>query len=199
MVALVHQRGRTADLHAIDPFADRTVTEPELWWCDITDAAFVLGSRQSPDLVDLAACERAGLDLVRRRSGGGAVVLRPADIVWIDAVLPHGVAPADVRDSMVWIGERWRDAVAPVVPAGTDLTVHTGGMHVDALVGPRLFRRRRSRRGARRTVASSSGSASAAAVTGSACRAWFTDASISRRCPTCSSATARRARSSSRL
>jgi lipoate-protein ligase A len=116
-----------AELHALDPFAGRTVTEPEVWWCDHDDAAIVLGSRQTEAVLDHDACARAGLEIVHRRSGGGAVLLAPGAVVWIDAIVPHGVAPDDVRGSMVWIGDRWRIAIAPFV-AAADLVVHAGGM-----------------------------------------------------------------------
>lgn len=125
MVDVVHRRGSVADLHAADPFAGGGDVVPQVWWCDFVDAALVLGSRQTPDLLDLAACERAGLAVARRRSGGGAVLLRPDAVIWIDVVLPTGVAPDDVRASMVWIGERWREALGGNEPA---LTVHAGGM-----------------------------------------------------------------------
>lgn len=127
MVAIVHRRGRVAELHAIDPFAEREVAGPEIWWCDITDAAIVLGSRQHPGLLDREAVDRAGLTIADRRSGGGAVVLRPDDVVWVDLVLPHGVAPDDVRGSMVWVGERWRAAIEPIAD-GREIDVHRGGM-----------------------------------------------------------------------
>ena len=136
MVEVRHQRGSVADLHGLDPFAGRTLTDPEVWWCEPTDDAVVLGSRQAADLVDESACARAGLSIVRRRSGGGAVLLRSDAVVWIDAVLPHGVAPDDVRGSMVWIGERWRQVLAESVARsgaasgvdGRSLEVHRGGM-----------------------------------------------------------------------
>src|SRR5690606_5160197 len=81
---------------------------------------------QTPDVVDADACRAAGLGIVRRRSGGGAVLLRPDAVAWIDVVLPHGVAPDDVRGSMVWIGERWAAVLAASV-RGT-VAVHAGGM-----------------------------------------------------------------------
>lgn len=127
MVAVVHRRGKVAELHGVDPFVEREVVAPEVWWCDVTDAAIVLGSRQRPEILDREACDRAGLTIAGRRSGGGAVVLRPDDIVWIDAVMPHGVAPDDVRGSMVWVGERWCDAIGSIV-GGRALDVHRGGM-----------------------------------------------------------------------
>jgi lipoate-protein ligase A len=128
MVDVVHRRAAVADLHAVDPFADGPIDGPQVWWCDFADAAMVLGSRQAPDVVDPAACERAGLGVVRRRSGGGAVLLRPGAVAWLDVLLPHGLAPDDVRGSMVWIGERWREALAAQAAPGTLLEVHRGGI-----------------------------------------------------------------------
>lgn len=52
--------------------------------------------------------------------------MRRAAMLWVDVVLPPGIAPDDVRGSMVWIGERWCDVLASVVDA--PLTVHRGGM-----------------------------------------------------------------------
>lgn len=129
MARVVVQHGTVEELHALDPF-DRPVDGPEVWVCDLSDSAIVIGSRQSADLVDAERCRAAGLSVVRRRSGGGAVLLRPDAVVWIDVVLPRGVAPDDVRGSMVWIGERWAEVLGGAVPAATAarLTVHRGGM-----------------------------------------------------------------------
>lgn len=118
--------GTVAELHRLDPFVDDAPAEPAIWWCRPHDDAIVLGSRQSFALVDRAACERAGLAVVRRRSGGGAVIMRRSSVTWIDVVLPPGFAPDDVRGSMVWIGECWRDVLADVVDEPLD--VHRDGM-----------------------------------------------------------------------
>lgn len=131
MASVITRTATIAELHALDPFTQRPPdvgdqTGPEVWVCVPTDAAIVLGSRQTPDLVDAEACRAAGLDVVRRRSGGGAVLLRPDAVVWIDVVLPHGVAPDDVRGSMVWIGERWAELLEPLASGRVD--VHRGGM-----------------------------------------------------------------------
>jgi lipoate---protein ligase len=129
----VHRRGSVADLHGLDPFAGGSLaaplTRPAVWWCDSTDAAIVLGSRQQPTTVDAAACEARGLAVVRRRSGGGAVLIRPDAVVWLDLVLPHGVAPDDVRGAMVWAGQLWQNALQDIGALGDlDATVHAGGM-----------------------------------------------------------------------
>ena len=53
------------------------------------------------------ACRRAGVDVVRRRSGGGAVLLRPGEVTWIDVIVPAGTlaGPTDVHAPMVWLGQ----------------------------------------------------------------------------------------------
>lgn len=118
-----------AELHALDPFAAGSIDAPQVWWCRPDHDAIVLGSRQEPDLLDPVACAAAGLTIVRRRSGGGLVVIRRDAMVWIDLVLPNGVAPDDVRGAMVWAGERWRSALIEVAGAAADrLRVHDGGM-----------------------------------------------------------------------
>lgn len=125
---VVHHRATVAALHALDPLAT-PVERPALWWCEPTDDAIVLGSRQTPAILQRGAVERAGLAVVRRRSGGGVVLIEHGAIVWVDHVLPHGIAPDDVRGAMVWAGEVWAAALAPLVPAGGgDVTVHRGGM-----------------------------------------------------------------------
>jgi lipoate---protein ligase len=130
-VRVEHQRTTVAELHADRPAdLDRGAT---VRWCEPTDAAIVLGSRQSPDLLDAQACAARGLTIVRRRSGGAAVLIRPDAVVWIDIVVPHGIAPDDVRGSMIWAGHAWRAAlgdIGAIDPAGT--TIHEGGMVASA-------------------------------------------------------------------
>ena len=120
MARVVLHRATVAELHGLVPFADDAGADPagttgdvEVWWCDPTDAAVALGSRQRPEMLDPDACARAGLGVVRRRSGGGAVIVRPGEMCWIDLIVPHGVAPDDVRGSVDtlrnWCAEYGRD------------------------------------------------------------------------------------------
>jgi lipoate---protein ligase len=91
--------------------------------------ALVLGSSQDRSLVDADACERAGVAVVQRRSGGGAVLVLPGEAVWIDLVLP-ATDPrwdADVGRASWWVGEAWAAAVA-CAGGPTDLAVHRGPM-----------------------------------------------------------------------
>src|SRR5262245_30470553 len=123
----VARAGTVRDLHALDPLTAVTQAA-EVWWLQPTDIAVVLGSRQSADLLDAAECDRLGISVVKPRSGGGAVVVVPDPSVWVDIGAPTGSAPGDVRGSMIWAGELWRRALAPLIGDGRALTVHTGPM-----------------------------------------------------------------------
>lgn len=118
-------RGSAALFHA-RPLEDPV--RPEVWAFDVDTPAVVLGSRQHDGEVDVAACSAEGIDVVHRRSGGGAVLLAPGDIVWIDVILPAGDPRwvADVGAAMVWMGEAWSAALARLGVTGLD--VHRGRM-----------------------------------------------------------------------
>lgn len=93
-----------------------------LWWFEVDRPAVVLGSSQSETTVDLAACEAAGMQVVRRRSGGGAVMLLPHEVMWLDVIIDRDDArwDDDVGRAMWWIGEAWIQAL-------TELGVGAGG------------------------------------------------------------------------
>lgn len=52
---------------------------------------------------------RRGLDLVKRRSGGGAVVVAPSAQVWIDLFVPRDdpLHEDDVGRAADWVGDLW--------------------------------------------------------------------------------------------
>jgi len=115
--------GSAADFHA------RELPDvAAVWQFDVGSPTIVLGSRQTPDVLDVVACRRREVEIVRRRSGGGAVLLVPGATEWIDVVVP-ATDPRwvdDVRRSMVQVGERWVEALRDVVDG--ELTVHRGPM-----------------------------------------------------------------------
>lgn len=84
--------------------------------------ALVLGSTQSLEVADAVACEAAGVEVVRRSSGGGAVLLDPDETLWVDVVVPAGDPhwEADVGRAFWWLGAVWAAAV------GDGATVHKG-------------------------------------------------------------------------
>jgi lipoate-protein ligase A len=95
--------------------------------CEATQPALVLGSAQRDDVVDRDACARAGVEVVRRRSGGGAVLVVPGDLLWVDVVVPAGDSLwlVDVGRAFQWLGEVWRDALAEL---GVTTVVHEGAL-----------------------------------------------------------------------
>ena len=142
---LLLTRGGAAELH------ERAVPDPVVpvvWWHEVTTPALVLGSSQDASVVDVDACRRAGVDVVRRRSGGGAVLLIPGEVVWFDVIVPVGLVPeiADVRGSMVWLGRRLLDAL----DLGAGCRRARRRLGVDRLVEADLLRRHRPRRDPRR-------------------------------------------------
>lgn len=129
---VVELGGTVGELHAADPFAPgHELVRPVLWWCRPSGPALVLGSRQPASIADAAACARLGVDVVRRRSGGGAVLVEPETMLWVDIVVPRTAMPGgvdgdDVRASMVWAGEHWAAALA--ASGAGELGVHRQGM-----------------------------------------------------------------------
>ena len=127
--SIERRAGGAAVLHGFEP---PSAAKPTLVLAEIDQAALVLGSTQPDRLVDAAAAHAAGLDVVRRRSGGGAVLLVPGDHVWIDVWIPAG-HPAwvdDVAAAAIPIGHAWADALAA---AGIVGTVHRDGASRDAI------------------------------------------------------------------
>lgn len=77
----------------------------------------MLGSAQAASDFDDARLAAAGLELVRRRSGGGAVLVAPGRQVWLDVFVPDGdaLADTDVGRSFHWLGEAYAKAIAAVL------------------------------------------------------------------------------------
>jgi lipoate---protein ligase len=76
----------------------------------------VLGSTQPESLVDHGAADRAGVHILRRRTGGGAVLLEPADPLWLDLWVPRGdpLWNDDAAAAVQWVGAWWSGALAEV-------------------------------------------------------------------------------------
>ena len=98
-----------AEMHSQDLPAERGI-----WKVSISRTALVLGSSQHSDVVDLKACARANVDLVQRRTGGGAVFLEIDQHLWVDVVVPVGdkLWSDDVVISSRWIGDAWSRVLA---------------------------------------------------------------------------------------
>jgi lipoate-protein ligase A len=88
-----------------------------MWIFEVEQPALVLGSSQ-------AMVEVPGIEVVRRRSGGGAVHLAPGATLWVDVVLPRGddLWDDDIGRAPHWLGAAWAEAI------GDRALVHRGPM-----------------------------------------------------------------------
>ncbi len=116
--------GRAGELHA-RPFPDPV--SRAVWVLDVERPALVLGSTQPDTVVDGARARATGVDVARRRSGGGAVLLVPGEHLWIDVVLPRDdrLWHDDVGRAGWWLGDVWAGAI------GGDAEVHHGPLRRD--------------------------------------------------------------------
>ena len=87
-----------------------------MWVVEPTQAVVVLGSTQPESVV------RPGVRWARRRSGGGAVLVEPGGLVWVDVFVPAGdpLWEVDVGRAFAWLGAAWAAAV------GSDARAHAG-------------------------------------------------------------------------
>lgn len=102
MIFPVHRRrGTASEFHQLDLSPERGV-----WVFEVERPALVLGSTQP-------IVEAPAVEVVRRRSGGGAVYLEPRGTLWVDVVLPRGdeLWNDDVGLATHWLGEAWAAAV----------------------------------------------------------------------------------------
>lgn len=87
--------------------------------------ALVFGSAQSLDGVDLEPLRANGVEIARRRSGGGAVLIVPGQSRWIDLVIPADdpLWESDVSRAVHWVGTAWAGALREL---GLPAEVHAG-------------------------------------------------------------------------
>jgi lipoate-protein ligase A len=88
----------------------------------------VLGSTQPLASIDQAATAAVGAEIVRRRSGGGAVFVAPGAQVWLDLFVPVGdpLYAHDVSRAAGFVGELWRGTLLGLEGVGSELVVHAG-------------------------------------------------------------------------
>jgi lipoate-protein ligase A len=85
-----------------------------VWVVEPTSTAVVLGSTQRPSIVV------PGTPVVRRRSGGGAVLVEPDALLWVDAFVPadDALMEDDVGRAFAWLGGAWSAALGDLGIAG---------------------------------------------------------------------------------
>jgi lipoate---protein ligase len=92
----------------------------------ISVPTLVLGSTQPAELISRDRVNARGVEVVRRRGGGGSVYLGPGGFLWIDAWIPrddplwHG----DVSAAAAWAGAWWVESLISV--GLDDLVIHVG-------------------------------------------------------------------------
>jgi lipoate-protein ligase A len=121
--ALERATGSAATFHS------RPLPEPSaraVWAFTVDRPAIVLGSTQPATTIDAAAAAARGIDVVRRHSGGGAVLLVPGESLWVDVIVPAGdpVWDDDVGRAAWWVGDAWARALTAAGLPGA--TVHRG-------------------------------------------------------------------------
>jgi lipoate---protein ligase len=112
-----HLSGDAAAFHARELPTDQRVAT----FFRAESPTLVLGSSQRIESVDVAAAAGQGIDVIRRRSGGGGVLLWPDEFVWLDLEIPASdrLWNDDVGRAMWWVGELWRAALGDVEPMAT--------------------------------------------------------------------------------
>ncbi|MFW2382317.1 MAG: lipoyl protein ligase domain-containing protein [Acidimicrobiales bacterium] len=113
--------GSAAELHKrpLPAHCDRLV-----WSHRVEASALVLGSTQPES--DLNRAATTGLEVVRRRSGGGAVLVRPDD-TWIDVLIGRDdeLWSDDVGRAFYWLGQVWERSFRAL---DVECTMHRGAL-----------------------------------------------------------------------
>ncbi len=92
---------------------------------DTVDSAVVFGSSTPAEEYSLAAITSAGYEVVRRRSGGGAVIVTPQDQLWLMLYLDSHdpLISSDLGRSFIWLGELFQRVIMDI--AGLELELVT--------------------------------------------------------------------------
>ena len=121
---MLHSEPDPDPLFDVAPF--RVLTHRHAAVRKVLHPTVVLGSTQRVDIIDGERAAQLGVDVVRRRGGGGAVFLRPGDHLWIEAWIPRDdpLWDADVAAAAGWVGAWW-SAALPALGTGV-YVVHEG-------------------------------------------------------------------------
>jgi lipoate---protein ligase len=107
---VTQSEGDAGPFHARQPADD---PPPSVWVHRVGRPALVLGSSQPHDVVDHRAAAARGIEVARRRSGGGLVLVHPEHSRWVDVIVPrqHPHWVDDVGHAFDWLGRAWADAI----------------------------------------------------------------------------------------
>jgi lipoate-protein ligase A len=107
--------------------AARPVGERRVVVYEVSRPVLVLGSSQRDEAVDWDRVEQRGAEVVRRRSGGSAVLVEPGAAVWVDVTIPPGDPRwvNDVGRAFHWLGDAWVEVLAA---AGVECEWYDGPM-----------------------------------------------------------------------
>ena len=120
--------GSARDFHASDLAIDTSI-----WHVQVDAPAIVVGSSQQMSAIDAQCAASLGYEVVKRRTGGGAVLVNDSAL-WVDITLPrsHRWWIDDVSKSMLWLGDVWKSVLETYMDAQRHdlptLHVHHGSM-----------------------------------------------------------------------
>src|SRR5919199_1063983 len=106
-------------------------------WYVVDRPAVVVGlalRRRVSSVLDLERCARAGVEVLERRAGGGAVLLDSHMLCYSVAVpLPHPLVPEDVTASYRWLGGHLAARLQQLGVAARRVEVHEARADVAAV------------------------------------------------------------------
>ena len=102
-----HVRGSVSDLLALEEPPTSASRLARMY--TVEGPALVLGSTQKADEADARRAASSGVEVLRRRSGGGAVLLQPGRQVWADffVAATDPLWHDDVTLATGWVGRLW--------------------------------------------------------------------------------------------
>lgn len=108
--------------------ATETPDRHRLWIHTTPSPVLILGSTQPDELIRRDRAAADGIEVCRRRSGGGLVYLDPATDCWVDAIVPIGspLWQEDVGRAFHWMGAAWVEVLDDVLGPGGPALLHRG-------------------------------------------------------------------------